>query len=584
MQKGSAMSMTATPSSLRPSHSDSNFADKVAMQHMLFRELSAMFGKEVPLYDKSLLVNTITNRATCDLLGRLHKGFGISDEQLEKTSGERHGAIRIGRPDEYRWVARFFGAFAMEPHNFYDMTSVGSKSQPIIATAFRSAVAPEHRVFTSLLMTDYFAPEEKARIEALLAGREVFSERARELIDKGERQGGLTWDDAHELIREATQRIFKWTATARDYPLYKHLCDAGFKIAADIACFERHHLNHLTPNTFCMDLYTAAMKLVMGEFSKDQFVSRAISALSRLREFADADYMMLTFKHLRAHEVASFSRGVVSDAEVRVLAEATATRLTQPDLDLRTYKHAGFKDFTEGPSEDTPVLLRQDAYKALTEPVAFVNPDGSHTNTTHTARFGEIEQRFYACTPKGRELYDACLTKADAAREADPSIVKRDYAAYQSLYAAPFKPFPKSMRGLLEAGLVYARFHATPKGIASAGSLHTTDIWALVRDGYVAYEGLRYEDFLPVSAAGIFASNLNQYGTKSSATVKPTYTQAQLEAIMGRSIIDSTKAYAGMQAQSLLATYAQLGLAGKLAAATRSELELCAKHAPVAMG
>ena len=54
----------------------------------------------------------------------------------DKTSGERHGAIRIGRPDEYRWIARFFAQFAMEPHNFYDMASVGAKSQPVIATAY----------------------------------------------------------------------------------------------------------------------------------------------------------------------------------------------------------------------------------------------------------------------------------------------------------------------------------------------------------------------------------------------------------------------------------------------------------------
>ncbi len=549
------------------------------MQNRLFSELSSMFGKEVPLYDKSLLVNMITNRAVCNVLSKLHTGFVITDEQLDKTSGERHGAIRIGRPDEYRLITRFFAAFAMEPHNFYDMTSVGSKSQPIIATAFRSRVAPEHRVFSSLLMTDYFAPEEKRRIEETLSQRTVFSDRAKALLDKNEAQGGLTWDDANALIAEGTQRIFKWTAQARDYPLYKHLCDSGFKIAADICCFERHHLNHLTPNTFCMDLYTAAMKLVMGEMTREVFLSRAVSALSRLRDFADRDYMHLTFKHLSAAELASFKAGSISDADVHAVAQATLTRLTQPDLDLRTYKHAGFKDFTEGPSEDTPILLRQDAYKALTEPVTFTNPDGTTTNTTHTARFGEIEQRFYAATPKGRDLYDACLTKADGAREADPSIVKRDFAAYEAMYAAPFKPFPKTLRGLLEAGLAFGKFSATPKGIAAAGTLQTTDVWSLVRDGYATYEGQRYEDFLPVSAAGIFASNLNQYGTKSTAAVRPTYSQAQLENIMGKKIIDTTAAYAGTEAKSLLAMYAQLGLTSKLDAKAKAALEAAAVHA-----
>ena len=103
----------------------------------------------------------------------------------------------------------------MEPHNFYDMTAVGAKSQPIIATAFRSVHRPEHRVFSSLLMTDYFDPATRARIEELLAPRQVFGARAKELIEKAERQGGLDAADADALIAEGTQRIFKWTGRAR---------------------------------------------------------------------------------------------------------------------------------------------------------------------------------------------------------------------------------------------------------------------------------------------------------------------------------------------------------------------------------
>src|SRR5436190_3124518 len=155
---------------------NTSVADKVEMQHRLFAELSRMFGQEVPLYDKALLVNRHTNQTVCALLGQKFPGFSLSDAQLDKTSGERHGAIRIGKPSEYRLICRFFAAFAMEPHNYYDMTNVGAKSQPIIATAFRSRLNPEHRVFTSLLVTDYFDPATRERIEALLATREVFSD------------------------------------------------------------------------------------------------------------------------------------------------------------------------------------------------------------------------------------------------------------------------------------------------------------------------------------------------------------------------------------------------------------------------
>ncbi|MBX7247073.1 MAG: DUF1338 family protein, partial [Candidatus Sumerlaeaceae bacterium] len=414
------------------------FADKIRMQHRLFAELSAMFGREVPLYDKSLLVNRETNKAVCALLARLHGGFTLSDEQLDKASGERHGAIRIGKPDEYRWVAGYFVAFGLEPHNFYDMTSLGGKSQPIIATAFRSPVNPEHRVFTSLLMIESFDPETRKRIEARLSQRQVFSERARELVLRNEEQGGLEEAEAEELIREGTTRIFKWTAQAHDYSLYKDLCDTGFKIAADIACFESHHLNHLTPNTFCMDLYTAAMKHCLGEWDRATFVKRATQALADLARTADRDYMRLHFRHLTNEAIAGFSRADVTPQEIAQHAEKLAARLGESDLDLTKLKHSGFKDFTEGPSADTPVLLRQDSYKALTEPVKFHQADGTTVDAVHTARFGEIEQRFYATTPEGRELYDRCIVNADAAREEDPGLIKREYYAYIAAYPSGF--------------------------------------------------------------------------------------------------------------------------------------------------
>src|SRR5205814_8966025 len=132
-------------------------------------------------------------------------------------------------------------------------------------------------------------PETRARLEKLLAPRQVFSERAKELVTKSEKEGGLNWDDARELIREATTRIFKWTGRARDYQLYQDLCKAGFKIAADIACFEYHHLNHLTPNTLCMDVYTNAMKFCLGELDAAAHRVRSQEALRRLSEFASND-------------------------------------------------------------------------------------------------------------------------------------------------------------------------------------------------------------------------------------------------------------------------------------------------------
>ena len=205
----------------------------------------------------------------------------------------------------------------------------------------------------------------------------------------------------------------------------------------------------------------------------------------------------------------------------------------------------------------------------------FTQPDGSVLDTVHTARFGEIEQRFYATTPAGRALYDRGLTAADEAKDKNPELAKKDFAAYERLYAAPFAAFPKQLAALLAQSLVYGRYTATTAGLAAAqaGQIKTTDLGELVRLGFVIAEGLRYEDFLPVSAAGIFASNLSQYGTKSTAVKKTVYTQAMLEEILGRAIVDPNLTYAGLDAESRLQVYTQLGLLAQLAAPEKTRLE-----------
>jgi uncharacterized glyoxalase superfamily metalloenzyme YdcJ len=560
----------------------SAFVDPIAMQHRLFAELSRMFGEEVPLYDTSLLVNHVCNRAVCTMLGHLHRGFELTDEQLERGGGERHGAIRIGRPDEFRWIARFFAQFGMEPHNFFDMTDVGAKSQPIIATAFRSMVNPEHRVFASLLQTNYFDPGTRARIESRLATRDVFSARAKELIERGEADGGLGEDDAAALIAEATERIFRWTGRAHDHQLYLDLCQGGFKIAADIACFERHHLNHLTPNTFCMDLYTAAMKHAMGEQTDEDFREAATWALESLSGRATRDWMVLHFKHLDPETIDAFPAGELPAGAIDAIVDGLIARFTEPDLDFSKLTHNGFKDHTEGPAAGTQILLRQDAYNALTEPVVFTEDDGRTIETVHTARFGEIEQRFYATTAKGRAIYDAHLAEADAVSTANPGLQKTDPEAYEALYAAPFAAFKGALPDLLAQGLVYGRPRPTPTGraAADAGSITTTDLAELAALGFVRLDGIRYEDFLPVSAAGIFASNLQQYGTTSTAAEKPVYEQSMLEDIMGRPILDSMVIARGQEAEATLATYAALGLLDRVPADERRELEAAVAASP----
>ena len=533
-----------------------------------------MFGQEVPLYDKSLAVNLRCNRAVADLLQSAYDGLELSDESILGTSRERHGAIRIGRPDEFRWIVRFFACFGMEPHNYYDMTDIGAKSQPVTATAFRSQVDPHNRIFASLLRTDYFEESTARRIESLLSSRQVFSDAAMELVDRHERQGGLSNDDAQRLIDEGTKRIFKWTGEARGRDLYEELCAEGFKIAADIACFGSHHLNHLTPNTLCIDLYSDAMKWRLGIIDLAEFETRTASTLDFLDRTVDADWLMLHFRHLEHDEVHAFSRtGVAADRRNEIMCALVET-LEIPELDLSALEHNGYKDATEGPAPGTQVLLRQDAYRALTEPIRFMD-ETPPFESEHTARFGEIEQRFYAATPKGRRLYDACLqTHTDAA--ASGSVPGRDVpdgGGDEWEEPTAFSAFPATLDGMLAEGLVHATFDPAPGVEREAAACGSSDFTELLERGLIRRRGMRYEDFLPISAAGIFASNLDQYGTGSTAETRPHYSREQFEAIVGRTVIDSEISYRAMQASSLLSSLKALGLDHHLDEAERHSIE-----------
>ncbi|MCK1977707.1 DUF1338 family protein, partial [Jeotgalicoccus huakuii] len=112
------------------------------------------------------------------------------------------------------------------------------------------------------------------------------------------------------------------------------------------------------------------------------------------------------------------------------------------------------KAVVEGPpTRKCPILLRQTSFKALEEEVSFVNPDGPWTPGSHTARFGEIEQRGGALTPKGRALYDKLLN--DTRAIARPAPDGSNAAEYVKALSDTFAAFPDTWAGVREEGLGY---------------------------------------------------------------------------------------------------------------------------------
>lgn len=216
------------------------------------------------------------------------------------------------------------------------------------------------------------------------------------------------------------------------------------------------------------------------------------------------------------------------------------------------------KAVIEGPPpRRCPILLRQTSFKALQERVAFTDQQGSEGGS-HTARFGEIEQRGAALTPKGRVLYDQLL---DAAR-ADLGGVPAEANAerYMSLLGKRFEAFPDDLAQMREQGLAYFRYFPTEAGLSARDQAQRpTSLSALIEAGHVHFEALVYEDFLPVSAAGIFQSNLgegaqSEYGSNAN---RDAFEQA-----LGKSVQDELALYAESERRSLAACAQALNLPG----------------------
>ncbi|RIC80219.1 VOC family protein, partial [Escherichia coli] len=150
------------------------------------------------------------------------------------------------------------------------------------------------------------------------------------------------------------------------------------------------------------------------------------------------------------------------------------------------------KVLIEGPPRrEVPILLRQTSFKALEETVLFAG----QKQGTHTARFGEIEQRGVALTPKGRQLYDDLLRNAGTGQ---------DNLTHQMHLQETFRTFPDSEFLMRQQGLGWFRYRLTPSGEAHRQVIHPgDDPQPLIERGWVVAQPITYEDFLPVSAAGI---------------------------------------------------------------------------------
>ncbi|KTC46145.1 hypothetical protein AO262_06030 [Pseudomonas fluorescens ABAC62] len=249
-----------------------------------------------------------------------------------------------------------------------------------------------------------------------------------------------------------------------------------------------------------------------------------------------AQYQQLSDQHRLIADVVAFKGPHINHLTPRTL-DIDQVQAAMPGKGITP------KAVIEGPPRrKCPILLRQTSFKALNEAIAFTDSQGSHS-----ARFGEIEQRGVALTPKGRALYDQLL---NAARDALGAVPNESNAThYMQLMEQHFQAFPDHHGQMREQGLAYFRYFPSEKGLAARGHAdQPRTLESLIAAGHVDVEPLVYEDFLPVSAAGIFQSNL---GEAAQSHYTAPSNRAQFEKALGRETLDELKLYGETQQRSM---------------------------------
>lgn len=209
------------------------------------------------------------------------------------------------------------------------------------------------------------------------------------------------------------------------------------------------------------------------------------------------------------------------------------------------------------PKRDCPILLRQTSFQALNESILFLKENSSESETGfHTARFGEIEARGIALTPKGRTLYDVLLLKV---KEKFPGEIKSaDIQTYYQTLNDVFQKFPDNWLTLITEKLAWFNFY--PAKLDSHHTLdksHAYDLITLIRNDMIKYSPIIYEDFLPVSAAGIFQSNL---GNNSTSEYCSDSSRDEFESALGVAVLNEMDLYEKIQTDSISLCESVLGI------------------------
>ncbi len=305
--------------------------------------------------------------------------------------------------------------------------------------------------------------------------------------------------------------------------------------------------NIFTPDAICL-IEKAEHQGGLNDEDSKSFIDQVLETFRWHDEAIVTEdlYKRLHDAHRLIADVVSFKGPHINHLTPRTL-DIDAVQLQMPERGINP------KAVVEGPpTRDCPILLRQTSFKALEEPVSFINENGDYKPGSHTARFGEIEQRGIALTPKGRALYDQLLN--ESRKVIRPAADGSNAAEYARLLGDVFTAFPDNWADIRSEKLGYFAYSVKDADkLAQAPS--SANIDDLIKLGAVQFDPITYEDFLPVSAAGIFQSNL---GDDATQHFEGSPNQKRFEADLGASVLNEFEHYARIERETIEAVFSNI--------------------------
>jgi len=447
--------------------------------------------------------------------------------------------------------------------NFISADEIRARFSSAMSTMYRAEV-PQYGVLLDLVAEINSAAQQRATKESGEGGDGRLSV---------ERHGAIRLGTAREL--HTIRRIFAVMAMA---PVsYYDLSSAGVPVHS--TAFRPVTKDALAANPFRVFTSLLRLELIADASLREEasellrrrsiFTARALALTAQFEQdggLSDRDaneFVQEVLETFRWHSAATVSRDVYERLRNahRLIADVVCFKgphinhLTPRTLDIDAAQREmplrgiAAKAVIEGPPRrEAPILLRQTSFTALEEPVIFVDESCAGA---HTARFGEIEQRGVALTRKGRALYDRLLEKAR--NQADSGEASSD----RNCFEEGFREFPDDYDTLRREGLAFFRYEICAEVTSDVEGL---DLEQLVASGIVAAVPVIYEDFLPVSAAGIFQSNL---GDHQAQAYEIGSSQALFERALGANVMDEFALYEAEQQASLEQLAIQLKSAGR---------------------